>query len=98
MKDDRLLLRLEKLEGLDQLAYTRARQAVRSTSEAELLKKHRGPQHPLGRLFGFADKIDRGLARQPLQHSRRAAMQVAHVLVGNNLVQIARNRASVSID
>ena len=97
MQQHRPLLLLEEAEGLDQLPKVVSvdRTVIR---QAKLLEEERWPQHALGCFFGAAHHVERMLASAPRQQPSGAVVQLAHMLVGHDLVQVLRDRPNVAVD
>ena len=93
----RLILALEELEGLDQ-----QRQVVSIhrpvVAQAELLEQHARSDQSLGRLFRLACHMQYGLAAVSFQQPRRAVVQPGDGRIGNDLVQIPRDRPHILVD
>ena len=67
-------------------------------SQAELLKQDRGPQHALGSFFGAPRHRHRRLAAIRSHDALGRVVQILVVLVGHDLVEVARNGAHVAVD
>ena len=91
------VLRLEKLEGLDEQGNVVAVDGA-EVLQPELLEEDGGPQHALGGLFGAARHVERGLAAEALHDARGPVVQVLVVLVGDDAVEVAGDGADVAVD
>ena len=97
MQQDRLLLVLEKLEGLDQISQIVAvERAV--VSKAELFKQHARPKHSFGGMFSFTDGPAHFLATVFFDNLRCALAKMGVHLVGSNFVEVIGNCTYVLVD
>ena len=92
-----VVLRLEKLEGLNQEGNVMPVEwAV--VMQAKLLEEDGGPQHAFGGLFGAARHFDGRLAADLLDDAVGLVVQILVVLVGDDSVKVAGDGAHIAVD
>src|SRR6185437_5360228 len=97
MQNDGAVLRLQKLEGLDQQRQVVSVERAK-VAESELFEQHAWPDESLGGFFGLADDVTRRLAAVLLQQVSRAIMEARYCRIGDDLMEVLRDGSDVLVD